>query len=156
MRTHGFDEILSSHPVFRDFGQDTLELLAGCARNAHFKAGQAIFGEGDPADKIYIVRKGDIAVEISNPQTKPMIVETLHDGDILGWSWLVPPYQHMSDARAVTDVRAVSLDAVCLRRKCEENPILGYQMFKHWLPPMARRMRAMRMQLLDLYGTRAG
>ncbi len=156
MRTHGFDEILSSHPVFREFDKDTLELLAGCARNEHFKAGQTIYSEGDSADKIYILRQGDIAVEISNPQTKPLIVETLHDGDILGWSWLVPPYRHMSDARAVTDVRAVSLDATCLRGKCEDNPVLGYEMFKHWLPPMAARMRAMRMQLLDLYGAKAG
>ena len=156
MKAHGFEEILSGHPVFRDFDADTLALLAGCARNEHFKAGQTVFSEGDSAEKVFILREGDAAVEINNPRGGALIVETLHAGDILGWSWLIPPYVHMSDARAVTDLRTVSLDAVCLRGKCETNPVLGYQMFKHWLPHMAQRMRAMRMQLLDVYGLKKG
>jgi hypothetical protein len=69
---------------------------------------------------------------------------------------MVPPYRHMSDARAVSEIRAVSLDAICMRGKCDGNPILGYQMFKHLLPHMALRVRALRMQLLDLYGTKKG
>ncbi len=156
MKTHGFEEILTAHPLFREFDPDTLELLAGCARNEHFDGGTLIYREGDPADRVYILRHGSVAVEIAGPGHEPLIVETLHPGDILGWSWLVPPYRHRSDARAQSEVRAVSLDARCLRGKCEENPALGYEMFKHWLPPMANRMAKMRMQLLDLYGTRKG
>lgn len=156
MKTHGFEEILADHPLFQGFDPDTLALLAGCAKNAHFAAGATIYAEGDGADEVFLLRHGDVSVEISSPERGPLIVETLHKGDILGWSWLVPPYRHRSDARALTEVRAVSLDAACLRGKCEENPVLGYQMFKHWLPPMARRMTALRMQLLDLYGPRKG
>ena len=156
MKTHGFEEILAEHPLFREFDADTLALLAGCAKNEHFAAGTRIYGEGDGADKVYILRHGDVSVEISSPERGPLIVETLHAGDILGWSWLVPPFQHRSDARAQSEVRAISLDAACLRGKCDDNPTLGYAMFKHWLPPMARRVTALRMQLLDLYGPRKG
>jgi CRP/FNR family cyclic AMP-dependent transcriptional regulator len=154
MKTHGFVELLASHPVFKDFDEATLALLAGCARNEHFAAGSTIYGESDGADKVYILRHGDVAVEIATPERAPLIVETLHAGDVLGWSWMVPPYRHMSNARALADVRAVSLDAICLRGKCDENPILGYRMFQHLLPHMARRVTALRLQLLDLYGTR--
>ena len=77
-------------------------------------------------------------------------------GDVLGWSWMVPPYKHMSDARALNEVRAISLDALCMRNKSETNPELGYQMFKHFVPHMVSRFRALRMQLLDVYGTRKG
>lgn len=156
MRVHDIGETLAAHPILRQFDAGTLELLAGCARNEHFRPGEKIFAEGDAADKTYLLREGDVAVEIASPERPPIIVETLHAGDLLGWSWMVSPYRHMSDARAVTDVRAVSLDATCLRAKCDLNPVLGYRMFQHWTPHMAARMRSMRMQLLDVYGTRKG
>lgn len=156
MKTHGFEEILADHPVFRDFGPGMLALLAGCARNEHFSPGALIYGEGDGADKVYILRHGDVAVEIATPERGALIVETLHAGDVLGWSWIIPPYRHMSDARALSEVRAVSLDAACLRGKCDDNPALGYEMFKHWLPHMAGRVQMLRMQLLDLYGPKRG
>ena len=156
MRTHGIEEILSDHPVFRDFDATTLALLVGCARNEHFHAGDRIFAEDDPADRVFILRYGDVAVEIATPERAPIIVETLHPGDVLGWSWMVPPYRHMSDARALTDIRAVSLGADCIRKKCDDNPVLGYQMFSHLLPHMALRLRTLRLQLLDLYGPGSG
>lgn len=156
MQIHGFEEILTAHPVFSEFEPDLIELLAGCAKNVHFAAGDTIYAEGGSADAILILRHGDVAVEISAPHRAPMIVETLHEGDILGWSWIVPPYRHASDARALSEVRAISLDAVCLRGKCDANPVLGYRIFQHWLPHMARNVHALRMQLLDLYGSPTG
>jgi CRP-like cAMP-binding protein len=156
MHIHGFKEILSKHPVFRDFDEDALDLLAGCARNEHYHAGATIYAEGDAANELYILRNGDVAVEISTAERAPIIVETLQAGEVLGWSWMVPPYKHMSDARAQTDVRAVTLDAICMRGKCDENPVLGYHLFKHLLPHMAKRVRVLRMQLLDLYGAKRG
>ncbi|MCG6857640.1 MAG: cyclic nucleotide-binding domain-containing protein [Salaquimonas sp.] len=156
MEIHSVGEILAAHPVFRDFDEDTLDLLAGCARNEHFHADQTIYSEGDEASKVFLIREGDVAVEISAPNHNPLVVETLRAGDVLGWSWMVPPYQHMSGARALNDVRAISLDAVCMRDKNEDNPELGYQMFKHFVPHMATRFRALRLQLLDVYGTRRG
>ena len=156
MKIRGFEEVLAEHPVFRDFDAATIELLAGCARNEHFRAGETIYSEGDDADKVYLIREGDVAVQISTPQHEPLIVETLRAGDVLGWSWMVPPYMHMSDARALNDVRAISLDALCMRGKAERNATLGYQMFRHFVPHMATRFRALRMQLLDVYGTGRG
>jgi len=156
MRIHGIEEILSEHPVFKAFDKETLELLGGCARNEHFRAGDRIFAEGDSADKVFLLRKGDVAVEIATSERAPIIVETLHPGDVLGWSWMVPPYRHMSDARAMTEIRAISLGAVCTRQKCDESPVLGYRMFQHLLPHMATRVRVLRLQLLDLYGPKEG
>ncbi len=156
MEIHSVGEILAAHPVFRDFDEETLDLLAGCARNEHFRAGQTIYSEGADADKAYLIREGDVAVEISAPQHEPLIVETVRAGEVLGWSWMVAPYKHMSDTRALNDVRAISLDAVCMRGKAETNPVLGYRMFQYLVPHMATRFRALRLQLLDVYGTKKG
>ena len=155
MAIHGIDRILADHPVFSAFDAETLQLLAGCARNEQFAQGQTLFREGDVAEKVYILRRGDVAIEVAAPERPALIVETLHPGDVVGWSWMVPPYRSMSDARAVTEVSAVSLDANCVRGKCDEHPELGYQMFKSWLPHLTKRVRAQRLQLLDLYGAKA-
>ena len=140
MALHGFEDILAEHPVFKGFDSETLALLAGCAMNERFKPGDTIYSEGDPADKVYILREGDIAVHICSPEKEPIIIETLNAGDVLGWGWMVPPYCCMSDARAVSPVRAVSLDAECMRSKCDANPALGYAMFQNWMPHLAARL----------------
>jgi len=69
----------------------------------------------------------------------------------VGWSWLVPPYQWHFDMRAVSDVRAFSIDGRCLRNKCESDSCFGYQMMKRFSTLMAERLEATRLQLLDLY-----
>lgn len=155
MLIHKIRDLLAEHPAFRDFDAEALDLIAGCGSNARFPAGTLIFREGDPADKVHILRRGDAAIEIAAPGKGGMTVESLHEGDVIDWSWLVPPHRAMSDARAVTDVSVIGLDAACVLGKCDENPRLGYQMFKLWLPHLAERVRAQRLQLLDLYGSDA-
>lgn len=145
--------ILEEHPAFQHFDSEALDLMAGCGSNQHFSAGDMICREGEPVTKVIILRRGDAAIEVAAPQKGPLIVESLHPGDLVDWSWLVPPYRAMSDARAVTDVSAIALQADCVLRKCDEHPDLGYQMFKLWLPHLAGRVRAQRLQLLDLYGS---
>ncbi len=81
---------------------------------------------------------------------------TLEDGDILGWSWLFPPYVWQYDAVAVERTRAVQFDGACLRGKCEENTALGYDLMKRFAEVFAKRLEATRMQILDVYGTVPG
>ena len=65
------------------------------------KPGTYIFKEGDPANTFYLIREGKVAVEIFAPQRPPIMVATLSEGEILGWSWLLPPYQWKFHAHAV-------------------------------------------------------
>jgi CRP-like cAMP-binding protein len=93
-----------------------------------------------------------VALEIVAPQRGPIIVETLGEGDILGWSWLIPPYNWHFDARAVELTRAIALDGKCLRTKCEADHDLGYELLKRFTNIMEQRLEATRLQLLDIYG----
>ncbi len=79
--------------------------MVGCASNVRFNAGTYIFKEGEAADTFYLIRDGKVAVEIFAPQRKPIIVATLGEGEILGWSWLLPPYQWKFHARAMRSAR---------------------------------------------------
>jgi CRP-like cAMP-binding protein len=81
-------------------------------------------------------------------------VETLEEGDVVGWSWIVPPYVWSFHAHALQDTRAIALDGKCLRSKCEQNHDLGYEVLKRFSQLMARRLSATRFQLLDVYATK--
>jgi len=148
------ERIITEHSFFAGLDQAVLNLVAGCASNVRFAAGTYIFKEGDEANAFYLIREGKVALEIYAPQHKPIIVDTLDVGDILGWSWLLPPFQWKFNAHATTGLRAIALDGECLRTKCEENHDLGYELLKRFAKIIERRLEATRFQLLDVYGSR--
>ena len=150
-----FERTLASHPFFADLAPPHLETIVGCAANVTYDAGQFIFREGAPADQFYVLRHGKVAVEIGEPGRGVVTIETLEAGEVLGWSWLFPPYTTHFDARAVTFVRALALDGACLRSKCERDATLGYDLAMRFARVLMQRLEATRLQLLDLYGNRA-
>lgn len=148
------ERIIAEHRFFAGLESYYTDLLVGCASNVRFEAGAYIFKEGGEANEFYLIRSGRVALEISAPQRKPIIVETLSEGDILGWSWLLPPYHWKFHAHAVEGTRALALDGQCLRTKCEQNHDLGYELLKRFAQIIDRRLEATRFQLLDVYAAR--
>jgi CRP-like cAMP-binding protein len=146
------EPILATHPFFKDLNPRYLQLIVGCAANVRFEAGQFIFREGDDANQFYLIRHGSVSLEVFVPGRGPLIIQTLGEGDVLGWSWLFPPYRWVFDARAVTLTRAIALDGACLRRKCEDDHELGYELVKRFAQIIMEQLQATRLQLLDVYG----
>ena len=144
-------DLIAEHPFFGDLAEDDIELIAGCGENVVFEPGQYVFKEGDEATDFHLIREGDVRLEIRAPQG-PIAIQTLHAGDILGWSWLVPPHTKRFDARVITRTRAVAMDGVCLRTKCDEDPRLGYELLGRFAGIIGERLQATRLQILDLYG----
>jgi CRP/FNR family transcriptional regulator, cyclic AMP receptor protein len=149
------ERILSTHPFFQELGSGYLDLLVGCATNVGFNAGQFLFRTGEEANQFFLIRQGRVALELSTPGGPPLVLQTLGEGEILGWSWLIPPYYWMFDARADEHTRALALDGKCLRAKCEANHDLGYELLKRFAHVMEQRLQATRLQLMDLYGKSA-
>ncbi len=148
----GLEKLLEAHPFFADWSDGYRELLAGCAANHRFAAGEYLARAGQPADKFYLIRHGSVVLEFPIPGRESLLVESLHEGEVFGWNWMIPPYEWTFDVRAKNMCRALSMDATCLRGKCEDDHSLGYELFKRFTPIMAERMQATRMRLLDLYG----
>lgn len=144
-------DYLAGHPFLRDLDSKHLALLVGCASNVRFDADQLAFREGQDADKFYIIRHGKISLEVFRRNRGPLTIQTIDEGEVLGWSWLVPPHQWHFDARALELTRAVALDGKRLRAKCEEQHDLGYELLKRFARIMMERLQATRRQLLDLY-----
>jgi len=148
------EHILKEHPFFAGLPPAQGKLIAGCARNHMFNAGQYLFHEGEPANEFFVIRHGHVALEIVAPGQAPLVFATLGQGEIVGASWLVPPYRWTFDARAVELTRAIGIDAACLRGKCEADHDLGYAMMKRFLSVLVQRLHATRLQILDIYGKR--
>ena len=129
------------------------EQLAGCAQTDGFAAGDLLFHEGEPANTFWILRHGRVALELHSPNRGSLLIETLDPGEVLGWSWLFPPFRWHFDARALTDVRAVAVDGACLRGKCDADPAFGYELMRRFSRVMVERLQATRVRLLDLYGS---
>jgi CRP-like cAMP-binding protein len=146
------ERFLAEHRFFADLPKRDLNLLVSCASNVVFDANKFLFREGELADKFFLIRHGKVAIEIDNPGRGAITVDTLGEGDVLGWSWLIPPYRWHFDAKASELTRAIALDGKCLRGKCDEDHDLGYELLRRFAQVMALRLEATRLQLLDVYG----
>ena len=146
------DALLRDVPVFRGLADDQLTLIAGCGSNVHFEEDTVLFREGDQADNFYLVRQGAVALETFAPVRGAMTIETLEAGEVVGWSWLFPPYRWHFDARALTPIRATMFDGACLRGKCETDAALGYELMSRFAQILIERLQWTRLRLLDVYG----
>jgi CRP/FNR family cyclic AMP-dependent transcriptional regulator len=155
MEVKTLEDTIRTHPFFAGVSVAFCKLVVGCAKNVHFEAGQYIGRDGDPADHLYLLRQGRVAFEIAAPGREPIIFQTVGEGEIVGVSWLIPPYRWAYDAKAVDFVRAIAMDATCLRDKCDADHDLGYEMMKRFVPVLVERLHATRLQILDVYGTPA-
>jgi len=143
--------ILAEHPFFSGMEDRLLAILEGCAKNVRFEAGHLIFRENEEANQFYLIRTGKVALELFAHSKGALIISTLYEGDILGWSWLSPPYKWKFSARAVEETRAFALDGKCLRVKAEMDHDLGYEILKRFVHIIEDRLQSTRLQLLNIY-----
>ena len=147
-------DILKGSSFFTDLSENELAFIAGCASLVHFSEGKIIANHGDEANTFFLIREGNIALSIEDKVGKPFLYETLGPLDIVGLSWLIPPYRRTASAIAQTEVKALSFNGRCIREKCEKDHSLGYKMMRHLLQLMVEREDALKLHLLDIFGRR--
>lgn len=152
MKNREILEIISQHPFFGGMDPKHLATIAGCGSNRVFKADELLAHEGAPSDHFYLIRHGRVAIEMHTTSRGHRLLQTLAEGDIVGWSWLFPPHYWNFDVRAIDQTRVLALDGKCLRGKCEADKEMGYELMKRFARVMADRLQSTRMQLMDFYG----
>lgn len=149
------DSKLRSHRCARDLESSNLAIMENCSLGeVSWKKGDWILTTGDLATRCYLLVSGEVQIETTSPGRHPTLLQTIQGGDVLGWSWLIPPYRWAFDATAVTRVRAVAIDAGRLRSAMVEDASFGYALLSRLLVAVADRLQATRLQLLDVYGPR--
>ncbi|MBN9391410.1 MAG: cyclic nucleotide-binding domain-containing protein [Chloroflexi bacterium] len=146
-----FEEILVRHPFFHQLNPDQLREIALHCEQLNYETGEYIFKEGKKADRFFLVLHGQVALEIHDPGRGPLIIQTLCDEDLMGWSWLFSPNRWHFDARAVKPTRLLAIEGSWLHEQIEADPKLGYLFMSRVAQIMFDRLQATRLQLMDIY-----
>lgn len=141
-------ETIRDHPFFGGMRVDHRALLAEGAETMSFPAGTVLFREGEPAGRFYLIAQGKIALEAHEPGDGTSPVQMLGAGDVLGWSWLFPPFVWHFRARAIEPVEALVLNGGHLLAAAELDANFGYELMKRVTQVVIRRLQATRKQLL--------
>ncbi len=152
MKAGTLEADLAEHRLFRQLDPEYVASLSECASDVRFAVGESIFRQGEPAEQCYLIRQGMVSLEMPSPTEDATTIQTLGPGEVLGWSWLFPPYRWHFDARAIEPSRAIALDGKCLRDKFDQDARLGYELMKRISALMHARMQAARLQITDMYG----
>jgi CRP/FNR family cyclic AMP-dependent transcriptional regulator len=148
------EPILAAQPFFQGLHQRHIQELAVCASKVNFTAGQFLFRADEEASRFFLILQGRVSVEIFSARRGPMTLQTVGEGDVLGWLWFNgKPYHWHSDARAVGLTRALSFEVSCLREKCEADHDLGFEVMKRYAHSLAVRFRVSSLQLMDMFQT---
>ena len=142
------------HAFLAGMSHELLALLTDCAMPVRFKKGQTIFREAETANRFYLIETGKVALESSDGPKNSVIIETIGAGDLLGWSWMFPPYVWHFTARAVEPTTAIFFYGTILREYCERDHSLGYELFKRITTVMLKRLQGARKKMLSLHAHR--
>jgi CRP/FNR family cyclic AMP-dependent transcriptional regulator len=142
------------HPFLAGMNQRHLALLTDCAMVVRVNAGEIVFREGEIANRFYLLESGKVVLESAGNVGHPIIVDTVGAGDLLGWSWMFPPYAWHFTARATEPTQAIFFYGTILREYCERDPALGYELFKRMSAVMVKRLQRARHKMLEPFPER--
>ncbi len=146
------EPILAAHPFFKGLDPRYLQLVLACAERQTFTPGQFLCRDNEEARKFYVVHHGRVAVEIYRARRGAVTIQTVGEGEVLGWLWFDKPYHWHLDARALDLTRVISLDVQCLLRQCDQDHEFGYELMRRYAHHLAVQFRAAKVQLADFYG----
>jgi CRP/FNR family transcriptional regulator, cyclic AMP receptor protein len=144
-------DMLAAQPFLAGLPDDHLERLSYLTSRSVFHTGNRVFSEGSRADRFWLITRGKVNLDTHVPGRGDVVVETLGPGSVLGWSWLFPPYRWHFGAVAVETTFTLGLDGAGVRRLCEQDHQLGYELTSRFMQVVVERLQATRMRLLDLY-----
>jgi CRP/FNR family cyclic AMP-dependent transcriptional regulator len=143
--------VLANHAFLRGMSPDYVIRLADAAVAVCVPAGHRVFEEGGRAAKFWLVTGGRVVLDLHVPGQPNLIIETLGAGDVLGLSWLSPPYEWQFGAEAAEPAAAFEIDGAAVLALCDSRPEFGYQVTRRMAAVAARRLHATRIRMLDLY-----
>jgi len=137
------------HPFLAGMSPAHLRFIAENATEAHYAAGDLIFREGEAANRFFLINRGEVALQ-THVAGQAATVQTVGAGDVVGWSWLLPPHHWHFDARAAADTDAIVIHAPRLREESEVNDALGYALMKRIANVLIERLQATRQKLVQV------
>ena len=149
MGKQSIEDYLSAHTFFSGLDDDFVKFLSNSATEQRIKKGDVLFQQGGRADKFYLLRNGQVSVQVPALVGPTLEIQTLGEDQILGWSWLIQPYRWSFQARAMEDSNLLEFDGSAILAHCQEDPHFGYELFKRFASLMSERLDAARQKMMD-------
>ena len=149
MSNQSITEYLSAHEFFSQFRDDDLKFLCECSSTREIKKGQILFRQGEHADKFYVVRSGRISIQMPAIMGPTLEIQAVDEDQVLGWSWLISPYQWNFQTKAEEDSELLQFDGVAILARCEQEPKFGYELLKKFAGLMSVRLNAARQKMMN-------
>lgn len=144
------EAIIDQHPFFRGMKPHHIAMLHKGASEVRYRSGEVLFNEGQPANRFFLVLDGLVILEAHEPGDGSAVVQMVHGGEVLGWSWLFPPFTWHLRARALENTKVVALDGAHLLGLAEAHHDFGYELMKRVAQIVIQRLQATQRQLLDI------
>ena len=140
------------HPFVRGMAEEHIARLSEVTPYIAVPARYRLFEEGGTANRFWLIEAGQVALDLHVPGHGPIIIETVGRGDVIGWSWPLPPYQWQLGAATMQPTQAFELDGRAVRGLLEADPVLGRELTSRFIAVVVHRLQATRIRLLDVYG----
>lgn len=144
------NDTINSHDFFRGMKPEHLALLTDGAKAARLKAGDVLFRQGEPASQFYLIESGKVVLEAHEPANGTALVQTLGAGEVVGWSWLFPPFAWHLQARVIEPANVIILSGAHLLVTAERDHDFGYELMKRVAQIVIHRLQATSKQLVAL------
>lgn len=141
---------LAAHPFLHGMSHDHLAVLADAASDVTFPAKHRLIKDGHSATRFWLIQSGQVTLDLHVPGQGPMSIETIGMGELLGWSWLFPPYKWAFGAVAASPVEAFELDARAVRARCAADPVFGYEVTHRVARVLSKRLQSARGRLMTV------
>ena len=151
MNKQSIEDYLSTHAFFSGLDENFMQFVSNSATEKQVRKGDILFRQGERADKFFLLRQGQISIQVPALVGPALEIQHLGEDQILGWSWLIPPYRWHFLARAVEDSDLLEFDGSAILAHCEEDPKFGYDLFKHFAALMSERLEVARQKMMDQY-----
>ena len=149
MSKQPIEAYLSSLAFFHELDERFLKVLSNSCTVLEINEGDVLFHQGERADKFYLLRNGQVSVQVPALVGPTLEIQALSKDEILGWSWLIPPYRWHFQARAMEDSDLLEFDGNAILVHCEEDPKFGYELLKRFAALMSERLDAARQKMMD-------
>lgn len=149
MSNQSTTEYLSAHEFFAEFSEDVLKFLCECSSTREIKKGQILFLQGENADRFYVIRNGRISLQMPAIMGPALEIQTVDKDQVLGWSWLISPYQWNFQTKAEEDSELLQFDGTAILARCEKEPKFGYELLKKFAALMSVGLNAARQKMMN-------
>ncbi len=140
------DDVLRRAPLFAALDEEQSAELRASMTETTLARGEALFHEGDPGDRLYVVTEGKVKLHRTSPDGRENMLAVLGPGELIGELSLFDPGPRTATGSALTEVKLLGLGHNDLQPWLNVRPEVASALLR----AIARRLRRTNDSMSDL------